>query len=510
MEKPQDLNSAQWQAVTYDGGHLLIAAGPGTGKTHTLTRRIAHVCSGDVFRGHVPNSKSEFGTCPQNSRVPSLKPDEKILAITFTNKAARQMQERLTDLGVPPARTFVGTFHAFCLRLLRDFRQETALPPNFKVVVPEDIQSFDKAVLERISLMKSSRLVITPDEDYKVYQRYLRKNGCIDFDDILREALDLLDQEHIAQQLRRVYRHIFVDEYQDSNIVQNALLKKLAGDTVCLTAIGDPNQSIYGFRGGSAGFFGRFPDDFPGARILALQENYRSAPNLLAASSQVMGGVEILAKLNVHGKLITHSADSDRAEADYVASQITKMVGGMDMLSARSALRSFGDIAVLYRLNSQRHVIAQALDHLGIPYQMSSKAPKSQSYSDEAVLGHNEEVLEYDVEKVSLLTLHAAKGLEFPVVFIIGCEANLLPLDLEGMHGDLQEERRLFYVGMTRAKEHLYLTCARRRQIFGKTWQQQPSPFLSDIEEELKAYETTRLRKKAKSVIVNDSQMKLF
>jgi DNA helicase-2/ATP-dependent DNA helicase PcrA len=461
----------------------LITAGPGTGKTHTLTHRIAYLAS-------------------------FLKSDERILAITFTNKAACQMQERLMALGVRPSLLYVGTFHAFCLKLLRDYFGHTALPKDFKVATPEDITGFDKETLERISQMKSSQLVIPPDDDYKSYQRYLRQNSWIDFDDILREALLLLEDDTIAAQLRRHYPHILVDEYQDSNIVQNVLLKKMASEGVLLTAIGDANQSIYGFRGSRVELFHRFQEDFAGARMMSLQENYRSAPNLLLASGQVMGGVPLLAKLQTQGKLMIHQAATDRAEADYVAHRIEKLIGGLDMNTSRRALRSFGDVVILYRLNAQRLVMGQALEHLGIPYQVSKKSPRSKDYSDEEALGQNEEELEYNVEKVSLMTLHAAKGLEFPVVFIIGCEDHLLPLHLIGMKGEPQEERRLFYVGMTRAREHLYLTHAKRRQLFGQTLFPEPSPYLADIAEELKAYESAKrhIPKKDPDAL----QMKLF
>jgi DNA helicase-2/ATP-dependent DNA helicase PcrA len=483
MEKPADLNESQWQAVRHEGSHLLITAGPGTGKTHTLTHRIAHF-------------------------IPFLKSNEKILAITFTNKAARQMEDRLTALGVRQSRLFVGTFHAFCLKLLRDYFEHTALPKDFKVARPEDIKGFNKETLERISHIKSSQLAISPDEDYKAYQRYLRQESLIDFDDILREALLLLEDENIAGQLCRQYRYILVDEYQDSNMVQNALLKILAREGVLLTAIGDANQSIYGFRGSRVALFHRFQEDFAPAQILTLQENYRSAPSLLTASGQVMGGVRLRALLSTQGKLVIHQAATDRAEADYVAHQIEKLIGGLDMNTSRRAVRSLGDIVILYRLNAQCHAMGQALEHLGIPYQVSQKHKKGEIYSDEDALGQNEEDLEYNVEKVSLMSLHAAKGLEFPSVFIIGCEDNLLPLDLMGMKSDPQEERRLFYVGMTRAKEHLYLTHSKRRQLFGQTLLQNPSPYLADIAEELKAYEAAKrnIPKKDPDAL----QMKLF
>ncbi len=248
MQRPHDLNESQWQAVAHSGSHLLITAGPGTGKTHTLTHRIARL-------------------------APSLKSTESILAITFTNKAARQMEDRLTALGARQSQLFIGTFHAFCLKLLRDHFEHTALPKDFKVATPEDIKGFDKAALERISRMKSSQSAISPDEEYKAYQRYLRQNSWIDFDDILREALLLLEDENITKGLQAQYRYIFVDEYQDSNIVQNLFLKKLSQEGVLLTAIGDANQSIYGFRGSRVELFQRYQEDFAPAQILTLQEN---------------------------------------------------------------------------------------------------------------------------------------------------------------------------------------------------------------------------------------------
>jgi superfamily I DNA/RNA helicase len=328
----------------------------------------------------------------------------------------------------------------------------------------------------------------------------------------------LLEDENVAGQLRRQYRTIFVDEYQDCNIVQNALLKILTREGVLLTAIGDANQSIYGFRGGRVELFRRFQEDFVPSQILTLQENYRSAPSLLAASGQVMGGVELLAKLDTKGKLVMHTATTDRAEADYVAQQIEKLIGGLDMNTSRRAQHSFGDVACFYRLNAQRHVLGKAFDYLGIPYQFSQKPQRSNVYSDEDLLGHNEEQLEYNVEKVSLMSLHAAKGLEFPIVFIIGCEDRLLPLDImvlkpdthscSGMKSDPQEERRLFYVGMTRAKEYLCLTHARHRQLFGQALMQDPSPYLAYIAEELKAYEAAKLNAPKKDP--DAQQMKLF
>ena len=524
-DKPQDLNEAQWQAVTHSGSHLMIVAGPGTGKTHTLTHRILRC-------------------------LKTLKPDQKILAITFTNKAAQEMRERL-EARFPQFWRFatVGTFHQFALGLLREFSEESPLPKDFQIALPEDIQGFleemfphktqlqRRQVQEQISFNKSTKLVIDLDEDYKKYHHFLRAKGLIDFDDILREALILLENEEIAHKIQQRYRYIFVDEYQDVNLIQNAILKCLtvmpSEEPPLLTLIGDPNQSIYGFRGSQVKLFHRFSEDFASATTLYLKENYRSKANLLSASSQVIGkaseyGVlETIAKIHDDGRLVVHAAATDRAEAEFVAHQIEQLVGGVSMFSQdshrvesyRKAQRSFSDIAILYRLNAQKNVVIEALEHLGIPYSVSSK-PRirkeelkelDQEKKDELLLQQFEETLPYNVEKVSLLTLHAAKGLEFPVVFIIGCEAKLLPLDLDDMKGDCKEERRLFYVGMTRAKEHLYLTRAGRRRLFGQTLFNPPSMFLADIQEDLKAYEDSKLRRRlSKSKEAEKQQLKLF
>ncbi len=509
MDRPQDLNDAQWQAVMYDGGHLLIVAGPGTGKTHTLTHRIARL----------------------------TEKRQQVLAVTFTNKAADQMRRRLEQRGVDVERqVWAGTFHRFCAHLLRQHAQHTGLPNNFQIALPEHIAALSKdiwpgktpaqrqSVLENISLIKSTCLALDPDADFTAYHRFLRGKGLIDFDDILREALVLLgNDDEVAARVRRQFPFVCVDEYQDINIVQNALLKNLCQDNTRLTAIGDPNQSIYAFRGSEVKLFNRFEDDFSGGTRLFLNENYRCAPNLLQASTQVIGqsreqghDLELVAQIHSEGRLVVHEAATDRAEAEYVVHEIEKMVGGLSLLRARHGVpRTFGDIAILYRLNTQKHCLVQALEHLGIPYQASDAVKVKTANSltaedqDNAVLRAMEETVDYNVEKVSLLTLHAAKGLEFPVVFIVGCEEHLLPLDIAGMKGDGQEERRLFYVGMTRAKENLFLTRAGRRQLFGKPMFNAPSPFLEDIEEELKAYEAGR-RKKVKPAPAPDHQMKLF
>ena len=555
--KPDHVNSSQWQAITHEGSHLLIVAGPGTGKTHTLTHRIAHVAQ-------------------------ELNSDQKILAITFTNKAANEMRERLLAR-LPEGKEVVtlGTFHSFCLQFLRENIHLTELPKEFRVASTDDIESLSQRlwperkarerqeVLEEISRWKATGfnrndseifkspsfpnvLVGNPDEamtgpptktfggdklgvnsnedppDVDLFNRALREEGMLDFDDLLLETLKLLEtNKTLRTQMREKYPFIFVDEYQDINGIQHELLKILANGAgldadslnrrtsspaqvrVFLTAIGDPNQAIYGFRGADVRFFESFQNDFPGAVVFHLIENYRSASNLLKASGQVISKEkvfdvpELTAKIYTEGRLSVYEAPTDKAEAEYVVHQIEKLVGGTSLFSQDSrrvdhdtqARHSFGDIAVLYRLNAQSILLDKAFNRSGIPYQRAHD-PHGDSLDPRA-------------EKVSLMTLHAAKGLEFPVVFIVGCEENLLPLQLENLTSDQNEERRLFYVGMTRAKERLYLIRARRRAIFGKFYENKPSPFLEDIEEQLKAYEQTQYKLSSKNK-KEEEQLTLF
>lgn len=508
---PADVNSSQWQAITFEGKHLLIVAGPGTGKTHTLTYRIAQV-------------------------VQELPYDQKALAITFTNKAAGEMLERLKRrLADDIHLVDVGTFHSFCLQLLRQFIHHTLLPEDFEVATPEQVQDLAKhawpdkkprerrALLEKVSQWKSNPAPADLPEEVKVLNLTLRRRKLLDFDDLLWETFQLLQgNKKVMTAIHKTYAYIFVDEYQDINPIQHVLLKMFVGEEGRMTAIGDPNQAIYGFRGSDVRFFEQFPADFPGAVTLFLSDNYRSAPNLLSASGQMIAKAPtqkkvpaLTAKIYEEGHLTMHQALTDKAEAEYVVHQIEKMVGGTSMFSRDSGRvdvqqgseRSFGDIAVLYRLNSQSLALQEAFERSGIPYHVAGapKSGKSDDPVDEICPSRGEE-LALNVEKVSLMTLHAAKGLEFPVVFIVGVEQNILPLNLEGMVADVDEERRLLYVGMTRAKESLYLLSAHRRRLYGRTFENEPSQFLGDIEEELKSYEKPLERKRKK----DSDQMKMF
>lgn len=476
-----NLNPSQIRAVDHAGSHLLIAAGPGTGKTRTLTCRIVKFAE-------------------------KLKENQKILAVTFTNKAARQMRERLQKTSSKNfGNIFIGTFHQFCLSLLRQYCEYANLPEDFRVGEPQEIEQLAKRlwprithserqrILEEISRLKS-KVFLSSSENLTECNQFLRVNKLLDFDDLLLETLKLFqNHSNILRETQITYPFIFIDEYQDINEVQHALLKILAGENTSLTAIGDPHQAIYGFRGSEVRFFETFVKDFKGACVLTLEDNYRSTANLLKASSQIIRGSsgfevpQLIAKIHKQGRLIIHQTPTEKAEAEYVVHQIEKLIGGTSMFSrdsrrvnsAEEGQYGFGDIAVLYRLNALNRPLREAFDRSGIPYQISG----------ENLSPVCDESYQLKIDKVSLLTLHASKGLEFPVVFIIGCEETLLPLALENMKSDLEEERRLFYVGMTRAKERLSLIRSRSRFLFGQKYQNAASVFLKDIEEDLKEYE---------------------
>ena len=545
------LNGSQLRAVEHTGGHLLIVAGPGTGKTHTLAFRIARV-----------------------SR--QLEPGQRLLAITFTHKAAEELRERFAKHFPPEVReeTFVGTFHSFCLSYLREHIHDTDLSEGLNIATTSDLERLAgelwpdepkrqlkkklHAVMERKTRGGGGEI----SGEAAAYNAILKANALLDYDDLLLEAGKLLFRARKTE-----FAHVFVDEYQDINALQHALLKEFVRLGATVTAIGDPHQAIYSFRGADVSFFERFAEDFKGATILSLPDNYRSAPNLLKASGQIVTRetpltCAVTADIYQQGQLTVYEAPTDKAEAEYVAHGIEKMVGGTSMFSrdsgrvttTPSAARGFKDIAVLYRLNAQKIVLEAALERHGIPYQTSDDRPfmelapvpelvallkglrgtgtvhdvmdrlpqtatgrkifkdsrpawkknverfvrmakrfdHVEEFLDYLTLQQPEDAIERRAENVHLLTLHAAKGLEFPVVFIIGCEQNLLPLAIVNMVSDLQEERRLFYVGMTRAKEVLYLTHARRRRLFGQLMSNPPSPYLNDIAHELKDYDRPR------------------
>lgn len=275
-------------------------------------------------------------------------------------------------------------------------------------------------------------------------------------------------------------RYLFVDEYQDVQLAQYQLVRLLApaGSAEGLCVVGDPDQAIYGFRGSDPAYFARFADDYPGATTVTLTENYRSPAPILRAATMVIERAKDRPRrpLTAHipsGPPVTLlQAATCAEEADRITEEIERALGGTSLLTADSThALALHEIAILFRTSAQAQVIGRSLEKAGIPY---------------FVRGEEQLEVHLEPQKVALLTLHASKGLEFPLVFVTGCEDGLLPLRLPGLRApdfetDFEEERRLLYVGMTRAKERLVLTTARRRFLFGQTLENPLSPFLAGL-----------------------------
>jgi uncharacterized protein (TIGR00375 family) len=511
------LDPEQRAAAAHPAGPLLIVAGPGTGKTRTLTHRIAHLVE-------------ERGVDPAEC-----------LAITFTRRAAAEMRERLAAL-LPEqaARITVTTFHGLGAMLLREQHERAGLSARFRIVDEGEILEAGEG---------TDRGADDPD--------------VIGLDDLLELPVQLLTKEpDLAAHYRNRWRWISVDEYQDVDETQYALLRLLSTEDGNLTAIGDPDQAIYAFRGADVGFFLRFRTDFPTAVSVQLTRNYRSGRSIVRGAVQAIAPASLipgrtLTALSTDPQRIGIFAAADpAAEAAFIVRTIDRLLGGTSFHSLDSGRADghghhahgidFSDIAVLYRTDAQADPIMDALTHAGVPYQKRSHdrlrarpgvreiagelrhhtagpltdrltaavsalsatrreqevefrsaadllAPLAAecgddlpAFLDRLALGAEVDAYDPRADSVALLTLHAAKGLEFPIVFLAGCEHGMLPFWLPGAADhDEAEERRLFFVGMTRARERLILSYARRRSRFGTERETGASPFLRAIDTSL-------------------------
>ncbi|MFI9640419.1 UvrD-helicase domain-containing protein [Micromonospora sp. NPDC051925] len=527
------LDAMQRVAASAPGGPLLIVAGPGTGKTRTLTHRIAYLCA-------------ELNVFP-----------EQCLAITFTRRAAEELRHRLDGLLGPVAEDVtVGTFHSLGLSILRENAGAAGLPEGFRIA--------DDA--ERTAARTEA------GDDPARYTALLRKQDLVDLDELLTLPVALLKgDKKLVRDYRERWRWIFVDEYQDVDAVQYDLLRLLSPADGNLCAIGDPDQAIYSFRGADVGYFLRFSEDFTDARLVRLNRNYRSSAPILAAAVQAIAPSSLVrgrrldpARLDPEAPLVgRYPAASVADEADFVVRTVDDLVGGLShrsldsgRIDGRSTTLSFSDIAVLYRTDAQAAPIVDALARANIPVQKRSHdrlrdrpgvlaiarelrhadglagglparvrlagqvlaerfaaptldaagtvrpedvrtavdllAPLARRCGDDLELflsqlatGAEVDALDPRAEAVTLLTLHAAKGLEFPVVFLVGVEDGLLPLRWPGSTPDddaIAEERRLFFVGLTRAQDRLYVSHAARRVRHGTERDCRPSPFLDVVD----------------------------
>lgn len=507
-------NAGQAAAIAARKRAVAVIAGPGSGKTRTLVSRIEALLQEGV-------------------------PAAQITAVTFTNQAAREMRERLeTLLGNKRALSgmTIGTFHSVCLRLLHDLSPKTLLSrEESDRLLGRVLQTLglDIPLKTAAELLSAARSDIGDPADpnsaalRSAYEAALRADNLRDLDGLLLEAL----RTPVADPA--MFRHLLVDEYQDINAVQRRLVCHWAQQSDSLFVIGDPDQSIYGFRGASASCFDDLRAEYPDLRIIRLHKNYRSTPEICRAAQNIIchnpGGERSFEPVMPSGAPVRLlRAASPHSEATAIAKEIARMTGGLDMLEAarfepaRSVLRSFSDIAVLCRTHRQLSLIEEHLRRDDIPV---ITVGRDQWLQDEKVLsalrflrllapgqretprrilekwiaehGSNAAMQsllqscllfkdvpalldalllgeEADVPRaagkacasgaVRLMTIHGAKGLEFPVIFLAGLTQDLFPP--HAAEDSLAEERRLLFVGMTRAREELVVSCAEPPSVF--------------------------------------------
>jgi len=600
---PPLLNDEQQEAAVSAERLILVVAGPGTGKTHTLIERIRHLVG--------------------DRKIPA----PAITAITFTNRAAREIEERLARQGTVGVN--VSTFHRLCLDWLRlaqpdlvvaaSADRELVLKKLFPLLTKSERDRLSAAISRYFSQLNTTHDQTPPSSEIAAYLTALASQHFIDLEGVIPLFLKhLSNNPDLQASLRQGLKYLLVDEFQDVNQAQYDLVCWLAA-TAEVFAIGDPNQAIYGFRGSDLAFFFRFAEsqDLPGkTKVIALSLNYRSAATILTAATALISHnvkryeTRLAPQLKIPGRIEYHQTATPKAEAEFVVQRLEETMGGVCSFSInsgrggeQSSARSFADFAILCRLNSQAEPLIQALSRRGIPFQVVGAVPffmtgglaaiyywlqaasgkatvaehlllcQGAGFSKNALtalelvpvsapnffraadqvdldakarkrladlekglssfantlrdqelpaalgpcftllgldasaddsrrrlldlaglFGHdlaafsnhlraNAQSTIYDerAEAVSLMTLHGAKGLEFPVVFICGIEEGVLPHLPPGRDADLEEERRLFYVGLTRAKEQLILTSSETRLTHGKTEVMTPSRFLSEI-----------------------------
>ncbi|RPI24442.1 MAG: DNA helicase UvrD [Acidobacteria bacterium] len=577
------LNPEQRLAAEHPEGAALVIAGPGTGKTRVLTARVA---------GLITEKKIDPAS---------------FLVVTFTNRAAGELRQRLRSLlGDASRLPWIGTFHSFGYSILAENPLPAGRRPGFQLVDEEDRETilgrelgYLRPAVLAAQISRHKATGETPGEEgnptfsdaLKAYDDYLREQNLFDLDDLIAVPVRLLcGRNELLEQYRRRYSWVLIDEYQDVNQAQYDLIRLLAPDSGSnLFAIGDPDQAIYGFRGSDVRFIGRFLRDYPGARHYRLGQSYRCSQMILSASEDILGRPDEgdgLRGTAAGLKVRIVPEGSDKSEAEFVARTIEARLGGVRFFSLDSRVATgdeetpawgFSDFAILCRLGRQMPVLEKALQDHGIPYQKVEETPffkrapvrtildllslwhrpdrdlprqrlqalgidvagsverlsqaltgggasvselisalpatdlgdsfgsgvyassdierlrcfaadfgtDLQAFLRHTSLGSAPDGYRPEIENVALMTLHAAKGLEFRCVFIPGCEEGILPCTMFGRTVDCEEERRLLYVGMTRARDSLFLTHAGRRFLAGRMMENVVSRFLAPIDRQL-------------------------
>lgn len=552
------LTALQREAVEHTGGPCMVIAGPGTGKTAILSRRIAWL----VRSGYAQ--------------------PEEILALTFSNRAAKEMIRRV-EAELPASGVAIDTFHGFGLSILRAEHAAIGRTENFFIADEDDAAELirtlvrDRRSVSRfVSSIESIKNGLGGSDDalsiMDQYDRCLVEMNAVDIADLVYLPLKLFREDPaVLARCRARYRWILVDEAQDMNPAQYGLLRALAGDgSPELFVIGDPDQAIYGFRGSDPQCMQRLTEEYSEMRIIRLDTSFRCPDPIMKAAAQILGRSDTPAGRESDLKLHLQEFPSERSEADWIASCIEKAVGGVRSFSIYSGISDgtaqqegalFGDFAVLCRASFLFPPLEEALQNHGIPYQRAGTesfvreepyrtalrafthilrgwrypshseiaaaeiaAMIEKGYSSAEILSwiltalsapiHAVKRLEewaapFDAdyqgllrafallrgaddlgitaEAVSLITIHAAKGLEFKNVFIPACEDGIIPFDLSGTGkaNDMAEEERIFYVGVTRTVERLYLTYAKKRMVRGAMRRMPRSPFLDRLQESL-------------------------
>lgn len=640
------LNPEQHEAVCWPGGPMQIFAGAGSGKTRVITYRIAKLI--------------EQGTAAH-----------RILAVTFTNKASRELKERLEVLvGHKIKQVWTGTFHSICARMLRIDGEILGLDPNFVVYDDSDQLGIIKEILKQKNIDEKSltprsilstiggakEKFLSPEryearahgffeekvaEIYPIYNRYLKQANALDFNDLLFYGAILLEEDSAREKYQEQFQHVLIDEYQDVNFVQYQFAQLVSGKHKNLTIVGDDDQSIYGWRGADLSLMLRFSSDNPSAKVITLNQNYRSTQSILSAAHHVIQhnltrSPKQMWTKNEKGKSICLAElDTEQEEALYIAEKI--------LHSVRSGERKFGDFAILYRANTQSRVIEEVfltmriphilvggqrfyerkevkdmlaylrlvlnphdnaafrrvinvptrgigtttianlnqwsaeqgvslwtaiqtiealsqfskriqanllnfshilstarnllenssvsniyshlLEHTGYvaelrqentedsknrlenlkellavteQYDSTVESPSLTGFLENVALISDVDSLNEGGEAATLMTLHASKGLEFPVVYIVGMEEGIFPHSRSlNNESEIEEERRLCYVGMTRAREELTLLHARRRSLYGQPNFNERSRFIGDIPTDLLEIKGNRATKQS-------------
>jgi DNA helicase-2/ATP-dependent DNA helicase PcrA len=457
-----ELDPEQQRAATMGPGPLLVVAGPGTGKTRTLVARVVH----QVTAGRMSPTQ--------------------ILAITFTRQAALEIEQRLgAVLGAPIP--MVTTFHGFGRAVLAEYGPgaqpiiEEAERLELLREVAGGAKRAAKELGERLSRAKQSLDPLAELGDDPVarahfarYEAGLEARGKVDLDDLVLRALRLIeDDPGVVRALVHRFRSVVIDEYQDVSDGQARLVELLSpsGETLC--AIGDPDQAIYGFRGARPGHFARFAERFPTTRRIELRQSYRLTGPVLSVALGVLGAPRRLRAAEAGAKVEIVACPTPESEAEQIVVRLEKLLGGTSHFAVDSGRAreqelgaiGFGDVAILTRTKSQQREIAQALAGSGIPCRLVAE----------------DEPHDPRAEHVAIMTMHAAKGREFAVVFVAGVERGLLPLEVAGFTVDPEEERRLLYVGITRARQLCVLSYAERRVLYGQALPGGPSPLIAHL-----------------------------